>query len=189
MITLVCEQIRFSAQKQTFTSSKALNSLSLTLIHSPTLPIPFINSICTSFTFNSGSARTIIAWAEREHENGHIFISCSTGRIYPDLASSNCSSQKRGQRSSGKSTLMTKLYRDRCRALIGCLRVLHFSRASNNQSMTLQGSLWSYVISMKFSLEKLGGPSTRPQLFEGYPVDKCQQNKTPYPMDNDLSGG
>lgn len=40
-----------------------------------------------------------------------------------------------------KSTLMTKLYRDRCRALIGCLRVLHFSRASNNQSTTLQGSL------------------------------------------------
>ena len=82
MITLVCEQICFSAQKQTFTSSKALNSLSLTLIHSPTLPIPFINSICTSFTFNSGSARTMIAWAEREHENGHIFISCSTRCIY-----------------------------------------------------------------------------------------------------------
>ena len=77
---LACKHIHFPAQKQKFTSSKALNSLSLTLIHSPTLPIPFINSTCTSLTFSSGSARTMIAWAEREHENGHIFVSRTTGR-------------------------------------------------------------------------------------------------------------
>ena len=79
--TLACKHVHFSAQKQKFTSSKALNSLSLTLIHSPTLPIPFINSICTSFTFNSGSARTMIAWAEREYENGHMFVSRTTWRL------------------------------------------------------------------------------------------------------------
>ena len=43
------------------TSSKALNNLSLTLMHSPTLPIPFIRSIFTSSTRSSGSARTMIA--------------------------------------------------------------------------------------------------------------------------------
>ena len=78
--TLARKHINFSAQKRKFTSSKALNSLSLTLIHSPTLPIPFISSICTSFTFSSGSARTMIAWAEKEHENGYTFVSRSTER-------------------------------------------------------------------------------------------------------------
>ena len=45
----------------TLTSSKALTSLSLTLMHSPTLPIPFIRSMCTSSTLSSGSARTMMA--------------------------------------------------------------------------------------------------------------------------------
>ena len=40
---------------------------------------------------------------------------------------------------------------------------------------------------MEFFQEKPGGPSTKPQLCEGYPVDKCQQNKTRYPLDTDLS--
>ena len=56
------------------TSSKALNNLSLTLMHSPTLPIPFIRSIFTSSTRSSGSARTMIAWAEKWFKPSHQYL-------------------------------------------------------------------------------------------------------------------
>ena len=56
------------------TSSKALNNLSLTLMHSPTLPIPFIRSIFTSSTRSSGSARTMMAWAGKWFKPSHQYL-------------------------------------------------------------------------------------------------------------------
>ena len=147
--TLARKHINFSAQKRKFTSSKALNSLSLTLIHSPTLPIPFISSICTSFTFSSGSARTMIAWAEKEHENGHTFVSRSTERSPLHARSPIFRAKRKWSEKHWKKDPHSTLRRNWWSEL---------SRVSYNQTVTLTGSLCSYVISKDwFFQEKLGG--------------------------------